>query len=173
MAPMHQKHRLLVPDTVSGYETCVVAPLGPEHTQSLATLFSCPKDRAWLFPQSSYLPSADIAAKRWRDHSATTAIDVLSYVENASSPIAVMRMRDGEIAYFVTAAHRKRGVASRALATLYTVAQNGPETQLTANVQRENMASRNVLEKSGFRFDGLVSASGHCGAMLKYTRLLS
>lgn len=149
-------------------ETCVAETLGPKHTQSLAHLFACATDRAWLFPQSSYIPTAQVAAKRWCDRSATTALDLLSYVADAPAPVAAMRMRDGEIAYFVAKSYRQDGIASRALAALICAAQNIPTPQLTAKVQRENIASRSLLEKAGFEFSGLMSTHGPCGALLTY-----
>lgn len=68
----------------------------------------------------------------------------------------------GGLSYFVHPDFQGNGYASEALAGFCGyVRQNSPGARLRAEVQRTNLASIAVLERTGFRFAGLVRAHGH------------
>ncbi len=158
----------VLPVTASGFEHSRLLCLRPENAKALAVLLSCPVDRARLFPESSVVPTACDAARRWCRPGDAPSLDLLSFVPGVASPIAAMRLRGGDLAYVVAASHRGRGVATRVLTALIAALGGGSGTRVSANVQRENNESRKLLERAGFTFRGLTPTKGKTPAMLSY-----
>ena len=75
----------------------------------------------------------------------------------------------GEIGYWVAAAHRGRGVATRAVRLLadWALGERGLE-RVELQIHPENANSRRVAEKAGFIFDGV--REGRLGEAAFYVR---
>lgn len=81
-----------------------------------------------------------------------------------------LRLRAGgpaHVSYWTAAADRRHGYATRALALLMHYARGIGVTRLEAHVAEDNLASRRVSEKAGFRQAGTFT-DGDGTAMIRY-----
>ena len=87
-------------------------------------------------------------------------------VETAAGPAGWITLREvnrehrrGDIGYTIGEAFRGRGIASAAVQALLTIAFEGVDLdRLGAVAVVENAASRRVLERAGFRLEGIARA---------------
>ncbi len=83
-------------------------------------------------------------------------------LRNTDEVVGCMAVADknggsGELGYWIARSHWGQGLASEAVPAVIAAAERDPELRhLFATTDPENLASRRLLERSGFRFSGEV-----------------
>lgn len=130
-------------------------------------------DHATAHQLVSWAVDPQIAPSLWpqgRFNASTLVLALAAWQRDCGTLIGELRLRldNGLLSYFVVPSAWGQGYATemvRAVSDAATMKLTLPDVK--AVVLRENVASRRVLEKSGFRFDGLTCASRAGGAALR------
>lgn len=129
---------------------------------------TAPPDRPQRFARLG--EAAAIAALFRADLQCRRLVVVISDREDdAPAGFILLDRATGELEYCIAAPLWRRGYASEAFAALLPLlADRADGGQLFARTARENIASRALLEKHGFRFAGLDRVAG-IGNLARFT----
>lgn len=89
----------------------------------------------------------------WRASETDAALAV--WARKTNQLVAGLRLNRGKISYFVDPQYWSKGIGSEAVSAFVDWVWDTQERDsLTAQVMRDNIASRRILEKTGFEFTG-------------------
>jgi RimJ/RimL family protein N-acetyltransferase len=145
-----------------------VSPCKPQDIAALQELFAQPELLAGLFAR----PAAEAAFLAARTQWLSTAycLNMVARLRSTQTVVGAIRLVQNQLSYCIDPAWGRVGLGGELVAGVTQWAWTD-RTELVAIVQRDNIASRRVLERAGFQFSGLdpghaQSAAG--GAALLY-----
>lgn len=144
-----------------------LVPVTAANAGSLWTLLQQPDLRTYQdLPNVGATAFSDMVAKRPKqlNPSASGRFEWLIYVGAMRKPVGWVSLRiadrdpaAGEIGYSIVRDHRRKGVATEAVRALVEEAFDRARlARLSAYCVPENAASRRVLERIGFKFEGTL-----------------
>lgn len=137
-------------------------PITGADAQALRLMMGSPTLREWLYPSRS--PRVDVgqAVEDWLADSDRRLAFMCTCIV-AREPAGVVRLDGRELAFAVAEPWQRQGIATRMVSLL--LQRLGPG-KVVAWVERDNIGSRLVLERNGFRFAGLDHPPGSCPRLL-------
>jgi [ribosomal protein S5]-alanine N-acetyltransferase len=134
-------------------------PTRLEETQELIDLRRNRQVASWLISQPE--PGDSEVRRKLLDWDGGTVIQLTAFRETSSSILGAARIDHGELSYYIDPAHWGQGYGSE---LVHAVCARAGDLlrwdRLTAVVRRDNIASRRILEKTGFLFGGLEYWTG-------------
>jgi RimJ/RimL family protein N-acetyltransferase len=120
-----------------------------------AELLANPDLRASLYPDVRRPPSAEFVVDDWSRAPTGPGDAQFALRLNARQMIGGVRIEDGNLSYFIGRPFWGLGHGHYAVALVMNLLQGtGDSTRFKAFVERDNAASRRILERNGFLFVG-------------------
>jgi RimJ/RimL family protein N-acetyltransferase len=145
--------------------------LGPGDVAALGALLGDDKLRALLYPHLRRPPDAERALAHWM-HTGNGPSDRRFAVRLAGPALmGAVRIENGSLSYFIQRDWRGRGHGRAAVGlALQALGPAGELGLLQAFVNRDNRASRRILEGHGFQVTAMSGRSAVAARVLVYAR---
>jgi GNAT superfamily N-acetyltransferase len=150
---------------VTGGLTLHAEPLGPAGRQDVASLLRDAGDHESLFGVGRNV-TRETLVDAWCDPASSDLSVVFRTREGQA--VALLRVTDGALSYVVEGSMRRRGIATAIVGWVLGL-PHVRGMQLWAQVARDNVPSRRVLEAAGFRFIGPVTCGPGAQPLLHFT----
>ena len=144
----------------------VLIPFSDDDTPRILEMLAHPQLRERIFDRKERRVTYAQACEQW---TFTSRADIVRWTvrERLGGPaVGCLLIEDGTLAYFICPTRWACGLGSGALARLVQDGHAPPN--LEAIVERDNVASRRMLERCGFRFVGLHHRGPRASTCLKY-----
>lgn len=146
-----------------------LSPFGAEDRADLLEMLCQPEVRANLQPALLRTPSIEEAVANWLALPTGPEDRQLSIRIDTGRPVGFVRVEDRNLCYFIGRPFWRRGYGAAAVSALMRQGRRpGEAVDWQAFVDRNNLASRRILETNGFAFSGFLAGHTSRRSLLAY-----